>query len=113
MPVSRFHSALPTRLSREPCGARGRRRGGAGRGRGGARVGGAGDGRRAVPQLGQMLVQVAELVQGEVAQRPLPPAPGVRHVVPCLPPHGVDLALEPARLRCQGVDRTAPRRLAG
>ncbi|GAA3291070.1 hypothetical protein GCM10020295_06950 [Streptomyces cinereospinus] len=105
--VSRFHSALPTRLSSDSP-----------RAAGGAAVTGPAcaaevTGEGAVAQLCQMRVQVVELVQGEVAQGALPAVLRVRSVSLGVPPYGVHLALEPPRLRYQRVHRAASGRLGG
>lgn len=90
----------------DPAEQRARR--GRGRFQGGRR------GRRAVPQLSQMLVEVVELVQGQVVQGALPATPRVVRSVPLgVAPHRVHVALEPPRLRYERVDRAASGRLGG
>ncbi|GAA3587016.1 hypothetical protein GCM10022295_80680 [Streptomyces osmaniensis] len=60
-----------------------------------------------------MLVEIVELVQGEVAQRSLPPLLRVRSVALGVPPHGVDIALEPPCLRYERIDGATTWRLGG
>ena len=106
--VSRFHSALPTRLSSEP------RRGAGGTARTAGAASGDGTGGGPSRNCAKCSSRSSELMQRQVVQRALPPLLRVRSVVTVrVPAYGVHVALEPPRLRYERVDRAAPWRLGG
>ncbi len=100
----------PDPAEQRPAGGPGLRGGRRWAGRGG--VGGR-EGRGAVTQLGQMGVQIGELVQRQIVQSALPAGLGIRTVRGRLAPYGVHVAAQPPGPREQRVDRAAPGRLRG